>query len=594
MVIAIVTGQDYSTEQYETSYRLSTVKQEKHYGTGGDLMEQQKNEEKRQKNAADLLVEGLLEEGVEYIFGIPGEENLAVMNAIDQSPIKFITTRHEQGAAFMADVYGRLTGKAGVCLATLGPGATNLVTGVADADSDGAPLVAITGQVGTERMHITGHQFLDLTKMFEPITKRTKMVVRPDTVGEIVRLAFKYAESEKPGATHIDLPVNVAKMPVPENEKPLRKKTAPKEYAELDTVQDAAGMIFQAKNPVILAGSGVVRGHASKELTDFATKLKIPVINTMMAKGVIPFDNPYSMWTIGIPQKDYQNKIMEEADLVIAVGYDIVEYAPSKWNPNGSTDIIHVDMRPAHINKQYQPEVEVVGDIADALVQIGRRASRRHEPERALEIKKMMVEEHEAYATDDSFPMKPQRILNDVRKVMGREDIVISDVGAHKMWIARHYNCYEPNTCIISNGFATMGISVPGAIGAKLVYPDKKILAVCGDGGFMMNCQEFETALRAKTPFVTLIFNDSSYGLIKWKQMDQYGKSCCVDFTNPDFVKFAESMGAIGYRITKAEELVPTLEKAFEQNVPVIIDCPVDYAENTKLTAHLKELMEKL
>ena len=255
-------------------------------------MEKQQSEnvlqqkEKHQRNAADLLVECLQEEGVEYIFGIPGEENLAVMNAIDQSPIRFITTRHEQGAAFMADVYGRLTGKAGVCLATLGPGATNLVTGVADADGDGAPLVAITGQVGTERMHITGHQFLDLTKMFEPITKRTKMVVRPDTVGEIVRLAFKYAESEKPGATHIDLPVNVAKMPVPEGEKPLHKKTAPKEYAELDTVQDAAGMIFQAKNPVILAGSGVVRGHASKELTEFATKLKIPVINTMMAKGI--------------------------------------------------------------------------------------------------------------------------------------------------------------------------------------------------------------------------------------------------------------------------------------------------------------------
>lgn len=295
-------------------------------------------------------------------------------------------------------------------------------------------------------------------------------------MGEIVRLAFKYAESEKPGATHIDLPVNVAKMTVPEGEKPLHKKTAPKEYAELDTVQDAAGMIFQAKNPVILAGSGVVRGHASKELTEFATKLKIPVINTMMAKGVIPFDNPYSIWTIGIPQKDYQNKIMEEADLVIAVGYDIVEYAPAKWNPEGKIDIVHVDMRPAHINKLYQPEVEVVGDIADALVQIGRRTSRRQEPERALEIKQMMVEEHESYASDDSFPMKPQRILNDVRKVMGREDIVISDVGAHKMWIARHYNCYEPNTCIISNGFATMGISVPGAIGAKLVYPEKKIL----------------------------------------------------------------------------------------------------------------------
>lgn len=550
--------------------------------------------EKPERNTADLLVECLIEEGVEYIFGIPGEENLALMNAIYDSPIQFITVRHEQGAAFMADVYGRLTGKAGVCLSTLGPGATNLITGVADAYSDGAPLVAITGQVGTERMHITSHQFLDLTKMFEPITKRTKMVVRPDTIGEIVRLAFKYAENEKPGATHIDLPVNIAKMPVPEHEKPLKKKIAPKEYAELDTVQDAAGLIFQAKNPVILAGSGVVRGHAAQALTEFAMKLKIPVINTMMAKGVIPLDNKYSMWTVGIPQKDYQNKILEEADLVIAVGYDIVEYAPAKWNPEGKVQIIHVDMRPAHINKLYQPEVEVVGDISDSLLQIGRRTARHLEPEKALEIKARMVAEHESYAGDASFPMKPQRILQDVRKVMGKDDIVISDVGAHKMWIARHYQCYEPNTCIISNGFATMGISVPGAIGARLVYPDKKILAICGDGGFMMNCQEFETALRAKTPFVTLIFNDSSYGLIKWKQMDQYHKNCYVDFTNPDFVKFAESMGAIGYRIEKAEDLVPTLEKAFQQKVPVIIDCPVDYSENTKLTAHLEELMKEL
>lgn len=550
--------------------------------------------EKPERNTADLLVECLIEEGVEYIFGIPGEENLALMNAIYDSSIKFITVRHEQGAAFIADVYGRLTGKAGVCLSTLGPGATNLITGVADAYSDGAPLVAITGQVGTERMHITSHQFLDLTKMFEPITKRTKMVVRPDTIGEIVRLAFKYAENEKPGATHIDLPVNIAKMPVPEHEKPLKKKIAPKEYAELDTVQDAAGLIFQAKNPVILAGSGVVRGHAAQALTEFAMKLKIPAINTMMAKGVIPLDNKYSMWTVGIPQKDYQNKILEEADLVIAVGYDIVEYAPAKWNPEGKVQIIHVDMRPAHINKLYQPEVEVVGDISDSLLQIGRRTARHQEPEKALEIKARMVAEHESYAGDASFPMKPQRILQDVRKVMGKDDIVISDVGAHKMWIARHYQCYEPNTCIISNGFATMGISVPGAIGARLVYPDKKILAICGDGGFMMNCQEFETALRAKTPFVTLIFNDSSYGLIKWKQMDQYHKNCYVDFTNPDFVKFAESMGAIGYRIEKAEDLVPTLEKAFQQKVPVIIDCPVDYSENTKLTAHLEELMKEL
>ncbi|MGN0372333.1 MAG: acetolactate synthase large subunit [Enterocloster sp.] len=550
--------------------------------------------EKKDKNAADLLVQCLEEEGVEYIFGIPGEENLAVMNAIEDSDIHFITVRHEQGAAFMADVYGRLTGKAGVCLATLGPGATNLITGVADADSDGAPLVAITGQVGTERMHITSHQFLDLTKLFEPITKRTKMVVRPDTVGEIVRLAFKYAESEKPGATHIDLPVNIGKMKVPDTEKPLKKKTAPKEFAELEFVQDAAGLIFQAENPVILAGSGAVRAGASKELTMFANKLKIPVINTMMAKGIIPFDDPYSMWTIGIPQADYQNKILEKADLVIAVGYDIVEYAPLKWNADGSRQIIHIDARPAHINKLYQPEVEVVGDIADSLVQIARRTARRAEPAEALAIKEAMVKEYEQYQEDMSFPMKPQKILQDVRRVMGREDIVISDVGAHKMWIARDYQCYEPNTCIISNGFATMGISVPGAIAAKLINPDRKVLAVSGDGGFMMNCQEFETALREGIPFVTLIFNDSSYGLIKWKQMDQYGKSCYVDFTNPDFVKFAESMHAVGYRIEKAEDLIPTLEKAFKQTVPVIIDCPVDYSENTKLTEHLKEIMEKL
>ena len=562
-------------------------------------MEKQQSEnvlqqkEKHQRNAADLLVECLQEEGVEYIFGIPGEENLAVMNAIDQSPIRFITTRHEQGAAFMADVYGRLTGKAGVCLATLGPGATNLVTGVADADGDGAPLVAITGQVGTERMHITGHQFLDLTKMFEPITKRTKMVVRPDTVGEIVRLAFKYAESEKPGATHIDLPVNVAKMPVPEGEKPLHKKTAPKEYAELDTVQDAAGMIFQAKNPVILAGSGVVRGHASKELTEFATKLKIPVINTMMAKGVIPFDNPYSMWTIGIPQKDYQNKVLDMADLVIAVGYDIVEFAPGKWNGEGKHKIIHIDQRPAHINMLYQPEVEVVGDISYSLQQILYRSDAKEEPEEFLKLREEMVAEYESYADDTSFPMKPQKILYDVRKFMGADDIVISDVGAHKMWIAREYNCYEPNTCIISNGFATMGIAVPGAVAAKLIYPEKKVLAISGDGGFMMNSQEYETALREGTPIVTLIFSDASYGLIKWKQMDHFGHNCFVDFQNPDFVKYAESMHAKGYCVEKAEDLLPILEDAFQQKVPCIIDCPVDYSENTKLSEYLHDKFEK-
>lgn len=556
-------------------------------------METEKKQE-AQLNTAQMLIKCLEAEGVEYIFGIPGEENLEVMNAILNSNIKFITTRHEQGAAFMADVYGRLTGKAGVCLSTLGPGATNLVTGVADADSDGAPVVAITGQVGTERMHITSHQFLDICKMFEPITKRSKQIVRPDTVNEIVRLAFKYAEREKQGACHIDLPVNISKMPVSLGEKTLQKKIQPKEHADLTTVEEAASEIFKAKNPVILAGSGAIRNVATKAVTEFASKLKIPVINTMMAKGIIPFNNKYAMWTIGIPQKDYVNRIIEDADLVITIGYDIVEYAPSKWNENGTIKIVHIDQTPAHINKLYQPIVEVVGDISDALYNIMRRTSRKVEPLKALEIKAKMVEEHEGYENDNSFPMKPQKILNDVRKVMGADDIVISDVGAHKMWIARHYNCYEPNTCIISNGFASMGIGLPGAIAAKLINPDKRVLAIVGDGGFMMNNQELETALRIGTSIVVLIFNDSNYGLIKWKQEDQYGKSCYTNFTNPDFVKFAESMHAKGYRVENAENLIPVLEEAFKQIVPVIIDCQVDYGENVKLTKHLKEVYESL
>lgn len=550
-------------------------------------------ETKQLRNTAQLLVECLEEEGVHYIFGIPGEENLAVMKALTHSKIEFITVRHEQGAAFMADVYGRLTGKAGVCMATLGPGATNLITGVADADCDGAPLVAISGQVGTDKMHITAHQYLDLRAMFEPITRRAYTVVRPDTMAEITRLAFKYAEREKPGATFIDLPVNISKMPVGENEKPLQRKQILPETALESQIEAAATMISYAKNPVILAGSSVIRSHAAEMLTKFAEKLKLPVINTMMSKGAIPFDNPYSLWTVGIPMEDYQTKVLEKASLVIAIGYDIIEYAPAKWHL-GNADIIHIDTMPADINKNYEPKVEVVGNIPNSLERIMEKAARLQEPKYALEIRKRMVDEHESYAEDMSFPVKPQKALIDCRKVMGEDDIVISDVGANKVWIARHYNCYKPNTCLISNGFATMGIAVPGAIAAKLVHPDKKILAITGDAGFMMNCQEFETAHRLGTNFVTLIFNDASYGLIKWKQDMHYGHHEYVDFTNPDFVKFAESVGAIGYRIKKTEELLPTLQKAFKQDKPVIIDCPVDYSENMKLTHHLEELVKTL
>lgn len=445
-------------------------------------------------------------------------------------------------------------------------------------------------------MHITSHQFLDLNRMLTPITKRSKLVVRPDTINEIVRLAFKYAENEKPGAAHIDLPTNIAAMPVTgiASTTPLKPSVPNKEFASVDRIEAASKLINNAKKPVILAGHSAVRNHASKELTLLAEHLKIPVINTMMAKGIIPCDSQYAMWTVGIPQKDYTNKVLEDSDLIIAVGYDIVEFAPGKWNSDDNHTIIHLDLRPAHINKLYQPAVEVIGDISDSLMQLTRLCSRNEEPVEALKIKAAMLKEFTEMGTDSSWPPKPQRILADVRKVMGKDDIVISDVGAHKMWIARHYNCYRPNTCIISNGFASMGIAVPGAICAKLINPNKKVLAITGDGGFMMNCQEFETAMRIGTPFVTLIFHDNSYGLIKWKQDDRFGSHCFVDFDNPDFVKFAESFSAKGYRIEKTEELLPTLREAFKQTVPVIIDCPVNYSENSWLTKHLKELCNKL
>ena len=557
------------------------------------MMEKEKKtteEPKAELTAAEVLVKCLENEGVEYVFGIPGEENLDMMRALEKSSIRVIVVRHEQGAAFMADMYGRLTGKAGVCFSTLGPGATNLITGTADANSDGAPLVAITGQVGTERMHLTSHQYLNLVELFAPITKRSKQIVNPDSVSEIMRIAFKYAESEKPGACHVDLPTNVAAMKVTPGPAalPLKKPELGRENASFGSIDKAAAMIFKAKRPVILVGHSAVRNGAGEALTAFADTLHIPTVNTMMAKGIIPYTNKYSMWTIGIPQKDYQNKIIDMADLVIAVGYDIVEFAPRKWNAEGSHTIIHIDSRPAHINKLFQPETEVIGDISYSLQQIQYRCEPKGEPVEFLKLKQELVEEYESYREDRSFPMKPQKILQDVRRFMGEDDIVISDVGAHKMWIAREYNCYKPNTCIISNGFATMGIAVPGAVAAKLIHPDKKILAISGDGGFMMNSQEYETALRERIPIVTLIFSDASYGLIKWKQQDRFGSSCFVDFTNPDFVKYAESMHAKGYRVESAEQLIPILEEAFSQDVPCIIDCPVDYSENEKLSVYLK------
>jgi len=534
-------------------------------------------------NTAELLVKCLENEGVEYIFGLPGEENLDVLEALKNSSIKFITTRHEQGAAFMADVYGRLTGKAGVCLSTLGPGATNLMTGVADANLDGAPLVAITGQVGTDRMHIESHQYLDLVAMFAPVTKWNKQIVRPGITPEVVRRAFKTAQSEKPGAVHIDLPENIAAMAA--DGYPLPLDSQEKVYASYRTLNMAAAVISKAKNPLILAGNGAIRANASEALTEFATALNIPVANTFMGKGVIPYTHPLALWAVGLQQRDLISCAFDRSDLIIAVGYDLIEYSPKKWNPDGKLPIIHIGMTPAEIDSSYAPVVEVVGDITDSLIDILKRADRQNKPTPVTAgLKTEIRADYETYANDTGFPIKPQKLIYDLRQVMGPEDIAICDVGAHKMWMARHYHSDCPNTCIISNGFAAMGIAIPGAIAAKLVHPDKRVVAVTGDGGFMMNCQELETALRVGTPFVTLIFNDGGYGLIEWKQLNYFGTSSFIKFGNPDFVKFAESMGLKGYRVESTQDLIPILEDAFRQEVPTVIDVPVDYGENLRLS----------
>ena len=541
--------------------------------------------------AAQLFVKCLENEGVEYIFGVPGEENIDIMDALLDSPIKFVTTHHEQGAAFMADVYGRLTGRAGVCMSTLGPGATNLITGVADANMDRAPLVAIAGQGATTRLHKESHQILDLVNMFKPITKYSTQILSPDIVPEVVRKAFKVAQTEKPGATFIDFPENIAEMPV--DKKPIIVQTAYTSVAPDHKIDQAAKIISAAKFPVILAGNGVIRQGAADSLVTFAEVLRIPVANSFMAKGVMPFTNELSLGTIGLKARDLPWFAFEKADVVICVGYDMVEYHPEMWNPNGDKTIVHIDAIPAEVDERYIVEVGVLGDIAVSLKAIALHAT----PQRVVPFKavrKAIFEDRAVFAQDEEFPVKPQKIVWDIREVLGPEDIAISDVGAHKMWMSRMYRAERPNTCIISNGFASMGIAVPGAIAAKLAYPERKVIAVTGDAGFMMNSQEIETALRMNTPFVILIWNDAEYGLITWHQLRHFGRPSHISFKNPDFVKYAESFGAKGYRVEKTQDLIPTLKRAFADNTVVIIDCPVDYSENMKLTHRLKELASPL
>lgn len=538
---------------------------------------------------AELLVRCLENEGVENIFGIPGEENIDMMDVLLDSKLRFITTRHEQGAAFMADVYGRLTGKAGVCLATLGPGATNLITGVADANMDRAPVVAIAGQVATTRMHKESHQHLDLVNLFKPISKYSAQIREPEIIPEIVRKAFKQAEAEKPGASFIDFPENIAKMVV-DGKEPLKVQRATVPTPPSEKIAQAARIISQAKYPLVMAGNGIVRAGAADELVAFAETLNIPVATTFMAKGVIPSSHPLSLGAVGLQAHDYVACGFDRADVIICVGYDMVEYHPYLWHPDKQRQIIHVDVTPAEVDEHYILAAGVIGNIGEALQRIGSEASPQQNTP-AADLRETIARELSEHANDSAFPMKPQKIVWDLRQVLEPNDIVISDVGAHKMWMARMYQAEQPNTCIISNGFASMGIGVPGAIAAKLVFPDRTALTVTGDAGFLMNSQEIETALRIGTPIVILIWNDSEYGLITWHQLRHFARPSHIDFKNPDLVKYAESFGAKGYRVEAAADLIPILKQAVADDTVVVIDCPVDYSENMKLTEKLGQLV---
>jgi acetolactate synthase-1/2/3 large subunit len=537
------------------------------------------------RKASDVFVECLEAEGVKHVFGIPGEETLDLNESLSHSSIEFIPVRHEQGGAYMADVYGRLTGHAGVCLGTLGPGALNLVTAVADAFLDRAPLVALTGQGDLERMHKESHQYIDLLRVMRPITKWNARLSDAAIIPEVVRKAFKLAEGEKPGATHIELPEDVMveeidARPLPRS-RPLLSEPAARELLR------AADLIRGAVSPVALAGNGVIRGNAAPALREFVRSTGIPVAETFMGKGLISPDSPSALGAVGLQSGDYSMAGFEDADLVLAIGYDLVEHSPEHWNPQRDKQIICIDSVPAEIDEYFIPEVELIGDIYHVLTRLGEEC--RHVPHSggSTRLRDVVLGRFEQAKEDDAFPVQPPRALYDIRQALGREDILISDVGLHKLWIGRMFPAYEPNTVLIANGLAGMGFAVPAAIAAKLVHPNRSVVTVNGDGGFLMNCQELETAVRLKTPIVNVIWENGQYGSIVWKQDKKFGSHFGTDFTNPDFVKLAESFGMPAWRCGSADEFGERLRHALGLDVPSLIVLPIDYSIDVAISEEL-------
>lgn len=551
-----------------------------------------------ERTVARLITECLRQEGVTVVFGIPGEENIQLVKEIDDDPdIRFILVRHEQGASFMADVYGRLAGRAGVCTATLGPGAINLLLGVTDATTDSVPVVAISAQVGLNRIFKESHQIVDLETMFRPVTKWSATIQRPEAVPEMMRKAFDLAQAERPGATYLAVPQDIEAERVDTSIVPLVARPIHRAAPDVAQIDAAIQALRTATSPVVLAGHGVARAHAEGPLRELVETLNLPLATTFQAKGVLPDSHPNALGVVGFMRHDYENFAFDKADVILAVGYELQEFAPARINPTGDKTIIHVNCFAQDEDADYQISVNIEADVANslqALTEAARTAGLQpfnfpHAP-----IRRLLHDELRRGAADDSFPMKPQRVVYEIRQALGDEDLVLVDTGAIKMWMARLYPTEAPETCVISNGLSTMAWTLPGALGAALAVPDRRILAAMGDGAFLMNSQEIETAVREEIPLVALVWIDNAYGLIKWKMDMELGRHEAVDFTNPDLVAYAASFGATGHLITTADELAPTLREALDDGGVHVIACPVDYSENMALTDRLGELTVQL
>ena len=544
--------------------------------------------------ASDLFVKALEAEGVEYIFGIPGEENLDFLDSLAESSIKLVLTRHEQGAGFMAATYGRLTGKTGVCLSTLGPGATNFVTAAAYAQLGGMPMLMITGQKPVKHSKQGRFQILDVVAMMEPLTKYTHQLVSSDTIPCHVREAFRLAQEEKPGAVHLELPEDIADEQT--DEKPIPASLVRRPNAEVKSIEAAVELLQQAKRPLLIVGAGANRKVTCRALRKFVEEFDIHYVTTQMGKGVVDERDDRFLGNAALSSNDFVHRAIEAADVIVNVGHDVVEKPPF-FMEAGGVKVIHVNFFSAAVDPVYFPQLEVVGDIAQSISDIHQKLEKQShwDFDRFREIAKHVRDQVAQGADDDRFPIYPQRLVADMRKAVKKKGIIALDNGVYKIWFARNYLAHAQNTVLLDNALATMGAGLPSAIAAKLVHPEESVTAICGDGGFMMNSQELETAVRLGVHITVIVLRDNAYGMIKWKQANMGFKDFGLDYGNPDFVKYAESYGAQGYRVSSAAELLPMLERCHQEPGVHVIEVPVDYSENDRILNHeIKEQSAKI